>query len=230
MSISIWRRFLDFVSPRQCVICGHRLAVTEEALCPVCIMNLPRTNFSFDDNPMLRMFFGIIPVQKVSAFCYYSPGSEMSQAVYDMKYHDRPDVGWFLGRLMANEFLTTGFFDGIDVIIPIPLAKKRLRQRGYNQSRLLAEGISEITHLPIADSVVCRTVFKESQTQLSRFDRQQNVSNVFMLKDGDQLRGRHILLVDDIVTTGATVASCARELLKVEGLKVSVLAFGFTKS
>ena len=154
----------------------------------------------------------------------------MSQAVYDMKYHDRPDVGWFLGRLMANEFLATGFFDGIDVIIPIPLAKKRLRQRGYNQSRLLAEGISEITHLPIADSVVCRTVFKESQTQLSRLDRQQNVSNVFMLKDGDQLRGRHILLVDDIVTTGATVASCARELLKVEGLKVSVLAFGFTKS
>ena len=179
---------------------------------------------------MHRMFFGIIPVEKASALCYYAPGSVVSRAVYDLKYNDRPDVGLFLGRIMANELLPTGFFDGIDLLVPLPLANKRLRQRGYNQSRLLAEGISEITRLPIADSVVCRTVFKESQTRLLRYDRQQNVANVFQLTDSASLRGCHVLIVDDIVTTCATVTSCARELLKVEGLKVSILAFGLTKT
>lgn len=229
MRLSIWRRLLDFVSPRMCVICGRRLSTAEEVMCGVCTSNLPRTGFAIADNPLLRMFFGIISVEKVTAFCYYSPGSPMSQAVYDMKYHDRPDVGVFLGKLMATELSSSDFFDGIDFLVPLPLARKRRRQRGYNQSRLLAEGISEVTRLPIADTVVCRTVFKESQTRLSRHDRQQNVENVFSLKDGEQLCHRHVLLIDDIVTTGATVTSCAQELLKVEGLKISILAFGFAK-
>lgn len=226
------RRFLDLIAPRPCVVCGCRLGVNDEVLCPSCVLHLPRTGFHLSplDNPMARLFWGIIPVERVAAYTYYSPGSEMAQMVYDMKYHDRPDIGVALGRLMATELQSAGFFDGIDLLVPVPLAPRRERQRGYNQSRQLTLGVSEATGLAVSDSAVRRTVFKGSQTELSRWDRQENVEDVFRLRDADTLRGRHVLLIDDIVTTGATVTACARELQKAEGVRISVLAFGYSKS
>lgn len=226
------RRFLDLIAPRPCVVCGCRLGVHDEVLCPSCVLQLPRTSFHLSplDNPMARLFWGIIPVERVAAYTYYSPGSEMAQMVYDMKYHDRPDIGVALGRLMATELQSAGFFDGIDLLVPVPLAPRRERQRGYNQSRQLALGVSEVTGLAVSDCAVRRTVFKGSQTELSRWDRQENVEDVFRLRDADTLRGRHVLLIDDIVTTGATVTACARELQKAEGVRISILAFGYSKS
>jgi ComF family protein len=150
--------------------------------------------------------------------------------VYELKYNDRPDIGIVLGRMMANELQDSGFFEGIDMLVPVPLAPRRERQRGYNQSRQLALGISEISGLPVSDCAVRRTVFKGSQTELSRWDRQENVEDVFRLRDADVLNRRHVLLVDDIVTTGATVTACARELLKVDGVRLSILSFGYTKA
>lgn len=227
----LFRRLLDLIAPRPCVICGRRLAPDTEVLCPSCQLHLPRTGFHLSplDNPMARLFWGIIPVERVAAYIYYSPGSEVAKMVYDLKYHDRPDIGEALGRMMATELLPSGFFDGIDRLVPLPLAPKRERQRGYNQSRQLAIGISEKTGLPVSDDLVCRTTFSGSQTQLSRRDRQDNVANVFQLRDDADLSGRHVLLIDDIVTTGATVVACARELLKVDGVRISVLSFGLTR-
>jgi ComF family protein len=135
-----------------------------------------------------------------------------------------------MGRLMAREFMAADFFDGIDLIVPVPLAKKRQRQRGYNQSMELARGISEATGLPIYNQIVRRTRFVKSQTQMGRQERMENVADVFEAKDLNAIRGRHILLVDDVVTTGATMMACAREILKTEGVRVSLLALGFTKS
>lgn len=226
------RRLLDLIAPRACVVCGCRLGIYDDVLCPSCVLQLPRTDFwqSPLDNPLSRLFWGIIPVQRVAAYTYYAPGSEMARVVYDLKYHDRPDIGVMLGRLMATEILPSGFFDGIDLLVPVPLAPRRERQRGYNQSRQLTLGISEVTGISIGDCAVCRTVFEGSQTELSRRDRQENVKNVFSLRDADILRDRHVLIIDDIITTGATVTACARELLKVEGVRVSILAFGYSKS
>lgn len=223
---------LDLIAPRACVVCGSRLSVHDDVLCPACVLKLPRTGFWLSplDNPLSRLFWGVVPLQRVVAFCYYSPGSEMASVVYDLKYHDRPDIGEALGRLMATELLSSGFFDGIDLLVPVPLTPRRERQRGYNQSRSLVVGISRVIGLTISDCAVCRTVFTGSQTKLSWRDRQENVMNVFSLRDADSLRGRHVLLVDDIVTTGATVTACARELLKVDGVRVSILALGFSKS
>jgi len=228
----IVRRLLDLIAPRSCAICGKRLGIYDEVLCPVCVLKLPRTDFWLSplDNPLARLFWGIIPVERVAAYIYYAPGSEMARVVYDLKYHYRPDIGITLGRMMATELQSSGFFNGIDLLIPVPLAPRRQRQRGYNQSRQLALGISRITGLTVSDSAVCRTIFKSSQTELSRWDRQENVKNVFSLRDADSLRGRHILLIDDIITTGATVTACARELLQVDGVRVSILSFGYSKS
>lgn len=228
----IVRRLLDFIAPRPCVICGRRLGIHDDVLCPACVLKLPRTDFWLSplDNPLSRLFWGIIPVERVAAYCYYAPGSEMAQMVYDLKYHDRPDIGVALGRMMATELQPSGFFDTVDLLVPVPLAPRRQRQRGYNQSRQLTLGISEVTGVPVSDCAVCRTVFQGSQTELTRWDRQANVENVFSLRDADSLRGRHVLLIDDIITTGATVCACARELLKVDGVRVSILAFGYSKT
>ena len=133
------RRLLDFITPRACVVCGKRLSPVDEVLCPACVLHLPRTGFqrSPEDNEMARLFWGIIPVERAAALCYYAPGGELARAVYELKYRGRPDVGEALGRLMATEMQHDGFFEDIDMLVPLPLTPKRRRQRGYNQSRML---------------------------------------------------------------------------------------------
>lgn len=230
--ISIWQRLLDLIAPRLCVVCGRRLSPAERVLCAVSNLHLPRTGFqqSPADNRMARLFWGVIPVEHAAALFYYEASSPTSNILYDLKYHDHPEIGREMGRLMARELTASDFFEGIDVIIPLPLAKKRRRQRGYNQSMELARGVSEVTGLPVWNQIVRRTRFVKSQTQMGRQERMENVADVFEAKDLSAIRGRHVLLVDDVVTTGATMMACAREILKTEGVRVSLLALGFTKS
>ena len=224
-------RILDFISPRLCVVCGQRLAPTERSLCSVCLFHLPRTDFHQKplDNPMAQLFWGLAPIEKAAALFYYHPHSETAQLVYRLKYNNRPDIGEDIGRVMANELQATDFFSDIDVLLPVPLASKRLRQRGYNQSEQLAIGISDITHLPIVSKALRRKHFQQSQTTLNRWQRQENVEDTFWLKDGSQLQDKHVLLIDDICTTGATLISCANTLKDIEGIRISVLTLGFTK-
>ena len=220
--ISFWSRLLDLISPRLCVICGERLAVTEETLCSKCYLHLPRTDFGRDlyENVMAKLFWGQIVLEKATALFYYEPHAETANILYELKYKNHPEIGVVMGRMMAN----------IDVLVPIPLAKKRERERGYNQSMMLAKGVSEVTSLPIADKVIRRTKFAGSQTQRGRWERNENVEDVFELTDGNSINGKHLLLIDDVVTTGATIIACAKEIQKASNVKISVLALGFAKS
>ncbi len=226
-----WTRLLDFISPRQCVVCDNRLSPTERSLCSRCLLHLPRTTYQFTptDNPMAQLFWKLIPIQRAAALIYYEPRSEVARVVYQLKYGDRPDIGEDMGRLMASEMQLAGFFDDIDLLLPVPLSPKRLRQRGYNQSEQLARGISDITHLPIVTKAVRRKHFRQSQTQLNRQQRQENVEDMFQLHDATPLRDRHVLLIDDICTTGATLIACANAVRDVPGIRISVLTLGFTK-
>lgn len=232
MKTNFFHRLLDLLSPRLCVVCGRRLSPSEQVMCASCNMHLPRTGFQFNaaDNTMARLFWGIIPVERAAALFYFEANSPTSHILYDLKYHDQPEIGREMGCLMASEFAQAGFFDGIDVIVPIPLARSRQRHRGYNQSLCLAKGIASVTGLPVSDVAVRRTKFEKSQTQMGRRERQENVSDVFELKDDKAVSGKHILLVDDVVTTGATMTACARELLKAGNVKLSLLSLGFAKS
>ena len=227
-----WTRILDFISPRQCAVCGCRLSPTERSLCSVCLLHLPRTTYQFspEDNPMAQLFWYLIPIERAAALIYYEPHSEIAQLVYALKYRGRPDIGEDMGRLMANEMQMAHFFDDIDVLLPVPLSRKRLRQRGYNQSEELARGISDVTHLPIVTNAVRRKHFVKSQTHLTRFERQENVTDMFELHDDRQLKGHHVLLVDDICTTGATLIACAEVMRHIEGIRLSILTLGFTKT
>lgn len=231
MIISFWRRLLDLISPRLCVICGHRLTVTEEVICTKCNFHLPRTDFHHNayENEMAKLFWYLIPIERATAYFYYEPHSSTANIIYQMKYKDHPEIGEVMGRMMGKELMPSGFFDGIDGIIPIPLTKKRQRQRGYNQSKEIARGISEVTGLPLFDKVVKRVSFKGSQTNLGRWERNENVEKVFDLID-PAIHDKHLLVVDDVVTTGATVIACSKELAKAGNIKISALSLGFAKS
>lgn len=232
MRISLWSRLLDLVAPRLCCVCGRRLAMTEETLCTVCNLHLPRLGLSeasFRDNIVARVFWGQVPVEKAYALFYYYPHSGTSKILYELKYHNSPEIGTDMGRLMAGELLPLEFFDDIDVIIPLPLSKKRQRGRGYNQSDMLAKGISEITNIPYNAKVVRRIEFKESQTRLNKWERLKNVQGAFQLVNEEPLRGKHILLIDDVITTGATMIACAQAMKHIEDIKISFLSLALTK-
>lgn len=232
MKDSFWSRLVDLIAPRACVVCGGRLGIHEFFICGSCNLQLPRTNYADNpyENDMARLFWGQLPVERCAALFFYQGGSGPSQILYELKYKNHPEIGEFFGRMIAEEWNDTGFFEGIDLIVPVPLAKERQRQRGYNQSLHIARGIGSVTRLPIVTNTVSREQFVESQTQKDRWQRNENVEGCFRLNDGSALKGRHVLLVDDVVTTGATICSCGREMLKAGDVRFSILTIGFAKS
>lgn len=232
MIVSLFTRLLDFISPRTCTVCGCRLAVTEEDICAVCNIHLPRTDYAKRpyDNPLAKTFWGLMPIERATALFFYKSHAASSLLIYALKYHNKPEVGVTMGRMAASELLPTGFFNDIDAIVPIPLSKKRRRQRGYNQSEEIAQGLNEITGIPLVTKAVERTKFNTSQTHLFRWERQENVAGMFRLgKEGSQLADKHVLIVDDVITTGATILSCAEALKDIPNIKFSVFSLGFSK-
>lgn len=230
--ISFWHRLLDLISPRLCVVCDSRLSAGEEVVCAKCHFHLPRTDFHHDphDNEMARHFWHQIPVERATAFFYYEAHAATARILYAMKYGGHPEIGEAMGRMMATEIQSSGFFEGIDVIIPVPLTVKRQRQRGYNQSMEIARGISAVTGIPVDNEVMSRIVFAESQTHKDRWARNDNVIGVFRCNAPTTVSGRHVLLIDDVVTTGATLISCAQELMKASDIRLSILTLGYAKS
>ena len=224
-------RFINLIAPKQCVMCGCRLAIGEDVICSSCNIGLPRTRYSITpyDNDMAKLFWGRIPIEKSAALFFYRAHSETSKIIYAMKYHDHPEIGELMGRMATKEFISNGFFDDIDAIVPIPLAKNRRRQRGFNQSFEIARGVSELTNIPIINNAVKRKTFTGSQTKLNRWQRNDNVDNVFIVRNGTEFINKHNLIIDDVVTTGATIISCATEIMKYGNVKFSVMSLGFTK-
>lgn len=178
---------------------------------------------------MNRLYWKQIPIEKAAALFFYSAQAPVSKAIYDLKYHHSPEIGISLGEIVAREFSHKEFFEGIDMIIPVPLTKKRQHHRGYNQSMMIAKGIGNITGIKINNNIVKRTIFKESQTQKDVIDRKENVKDAFSIINTKDITNQHVLLVDDIVTTGATTIACSQQLMKAEGVKISIVSLGFVK-
>lgn len=224
-------RFINFISPKACAICGCRLAIGEDVICSACNIHLPRTHFSAHprDNKMARNFWGRMNIERAVALFYYEPHSEVNRIVHSFKYFNHPENAEFMGRMMADELIDGGFFSGIDIIVPVPLAKKRQRSRGYNQSMEMARGVSGMTGIPIRTDIVCRRTFKKSQTTMNRWQRNDNVKDAFELKNGNDLDGKHILIIDDVVTSGSTVIACANAISRRSAVRFSVLSLGFTR-
>ena len=222
---------LDFFFPRHCAICGRQLSITDHAICMVCSWHLPRTHFheAPRDNEMAKRFWLLLPIEKAAALFFYCAHSKSTRIILDFKYYGKWNYAEDMGRIMANEFKDSDFFEGVDVIVPMPITRKRKTERGYNQSYHIAVGVRDFTGLPIVEDAVERVSFSGSQTKKSSMERHENVKNVFRLKDGTKIKGKHVLIIDDVVTTGSTVISCGEELLKADVKAFSVLSIGYTK-
>lgn len=229
--ISFIRRILDLFIPRHCAICGHRLGITDHSICMVCNWQLPRTNFckTPKDNDMAKLFWLLIPIENAAALFFYYAHSNSTNVILNFKYKGKWNYAENMGRITAYEFTEYGFFDDIDAIVPVPITRKRERERGYNQSYHIALGVKAITGLPIIKNAIKRVTFAGSQTQKSSLERKENVKKAFKLVNGEKVRGKHILIIDDVVTTGSTITSCAEELMKAGAVAFSVLSIGFTK-
>jgi ComF family protein len=221
----------ELVFPRYCAVCGRRLTPEEETVCIRCLADLPFTGFrGRKGNAVERLFFPNAVVKRANALVFYQLRSEVRKPVLQLKYFGHAEVGIMLGRLMASDLDGTGFFDDVDAIVPVPLSARRQRKRGYNQSEMLSRGIAEVTHVPVWTDVVKRTVDNATQTHLTFEQRIDNVAHIFCCTAPDKVRDKHLLLVDDIVTTGSTLKSCMEAFAPAGGVTFSILTLGYTAS
>lgn len=213
--------------PHVCDGCGTDLTSTEEILCLICLEKLPRTGFQhYDANPVARVFRGRVNIRYAMAAYYYRRPSLLQSLVYRFKYHNRQDIALQLGRQMGHMLMQSKWLHEISGIIPVPLSKSRERSRGYNQAALLAAGIAAVIHKPVISDVLIRKNYTSSQTRKNRESRWENVETAFTLKNAADIRNRHVLLVDDVITTGATTEACCLTLQQ-EKVHISVCSLAY---
>lgn len=221
--------FINLLFPRLCQACNGSLLGSEHLLCTNCLFNLPYTDFHQQpDNAVARQFWGKVNLQGVYALLYFEKGGKVQHLMHQLKYKNMPAIGNRLGAIAGEQLLQTQTFSNIDAIIPVPLHKSRMRERGYNQSTHFAQGLAQKLDAPITEYQLIRGVKTSTQTRKNRFERFANMQQVFIVTNPEALQEKHILLVDDIVTTGSTLEACAQELLKVPGLKLSIAAIAYT--
>ncbi|WP_443936863.1 ComF family protein [Pedobacter sp. MW01-1-1] len=229
--VLIKKWFSDLVAllfPNLCNGCGQSLVNGEHLICLSCLHDLPFTDYHlFAENKVAKQFWGRVPVQAAMAMLYFRKGSRVQNLVHRLKYHNKTDVGLLLGQLLGERLLRSPLFNEIDFIFPVPLHPSRLRKRGYNQCSFIAEGISSVLHVPFMESVLVRDVATESQTKKGRYIRHENMQAVFTVKDVEAIAGKHVLLIDDVITTGATLEACAEVLFRngAKELSIATLAF-----
>lgn len=206
----LMKELIAFIFPVHCPVCGKLLEGTCPGLCVSCEYGMPRTLYArVPGNPVSQLFWGRVPILEATSLYRFEKGSPYQELLHDLKYRGNRNMGIYLGRLLGRSLIGT-VYSGCDLLIPVPLHRKRLRERGYNQSAVIARGVSDVTGIPAHEGVLLRSVFHTSQTTRGRIGRYENVQSGFRLSpDPPDLQGKKILLVDDVVTTGATLEACA---------------------
>ena len=224
---TIFHNFLDLFFPSLCAVCKERLSEGEQHICTDCLLLIPKTNFHLQpDNRLEQFFAGRFPFQHITAFAYFVKGGSIQHIIHELKYNRNPHIGRFIGELCGENIKNSDFISSIDMLVPVPLHPKRQKERGYNQSLEICKGISHITGIPINSDALLRKVNNPSQTKNARFDRWKNVEDIFHVVTPETFANKHILLVDDIITTGSTLESCAKEILKCADSKISIYSVG----
>ncbi|MFO7924424.1 MAG: ComF family protein [Bacteroidales bacterium] len=228
MLTGIHKDFINLFFPPLCAACNAVLVKQEQHICTGCLYNLPKTNFHLDrDNPMAQLFWGRVRVEAAASLYYFEKGSKCRKILHQIKYRGKKELAFFLGKIYGFELSRKGKFTGADVIVPVPLHSSRERSRGFNQSDWFARGISCSMGKKVDRDILIRFICTETQTNKSRAGRWENVENSFVIKDTQKAINKHILLVDDVVTTGATLESCAQVLIRVPGVSISILTIAY---
>lgn len=216
--------------PPLCITCDSRLNSQEEHICWQCWSDLPLSHFDHvAKNKVAQLFWGRVMIERATSFYQYRKGSRYQKLIHYIKYKGLKELGLEAGKRFALQLAETDFFKGIDFLVPVPLHPKKLKERGYNQSEWIALGLAAVSQIPVEADNLFRKVHTATQTRKSRYDRWRNVEGIFSINDPAQLEGRHILLVDDVVTTGSTLEACAWELLKIRGTRVSIATLAFAE-
>jgi ComF family protein len=224
--MNILKDILNFFYPRQCDVCGRLLGKEEKVLCSFCVVDIPRTNFHTKErNPVSEVFWGRVSIDHSSAFFYYFKGSGYQKLLHKLKYNGREDIGEFLGKLYASELVGSVFME-YDYVVPVPLHPKKEKLRGYNQSEKIANGFSFVSEIPVLNGVLVRHKNTSTQTRKGRFDRYLNMEDMFSLNGADKIKNQRILLIDDVITTGATLEACSHVLLNGGCQSLGVIGLG----
>lgn len=222
--------FFNLLFPDLCCACARQLHRAEKHLCTHCLYDLPYTDFHlYAENTVARLFWGRLNCHAAMAMLYFRKGTSVQRLMHQLKYKGQTELGVKLGMLLGDRLKSTTTYQYADLIIPVPLHPKRLRSRGYNQSECIASGMSSVMGVPVANNLLLRQKATATQTKKSRYNRFENMLNVFGLSQPAALTGKHVILVDDVITTGATLEACGQLLLNNGVGKVSIVALAFAE-
>lgn len=217
--------FLSLFFPRLCLACSAHLVRGEKVLCTGCLLSMAKTDFHLKRNNTLEQaFWGRCLVERAAAFSVYNRGSRIRKLIHALKYNGRTETGKVLGELYGNILKESDFMGDIDMIVPVPLHPARQRKRGYNQSDYIAYGLSEATGVAVKKNIIRRSDQTGSQTKRGRYERWENVKSLFFVPEPEAVTGKHILIVDDVITTGSTMEACVNALHEAGEVKVSLVA------
>lgn len=218
----MWSDFLNLFFPENCLACGNSLFKHERCICTHCIHHLPRTNYHQNpENPVVQLFWGRFEFQYGFSFLYFKKGTRTQKLLHNLKYRNKEVLGEEIGRLYGKE-LTSAFKNTFDLIVPVPLHRNKLKKRGYNQSAAFARGLAEAMQTGVDCESVVRKTETQTQTRKAKYDRWVNVSDVFAVSNKASFEGKHVLIVDDVITTGATIEAMAQSLKEAGCDKISV--------
>lgn len=229
LSAEFGRGLIRLFFPHICPGCGSDLLSEHQTICLQCLHRLPRTGFeNLSGNPVEKIFWGRLPLVAASSYLYFSKSSSLQRLLHQFKYGGQKEIGLFLGRIMGEAIVRSGRFSEADALIPLPLAATRERSRGYNQALVLCKGIAASLPIPVWDDALFRPLHTESQTRKNRIDRWQNMAGKFVCRNPDRFRSRHLMLIDDVITTGATLEAAGHALVSIPGLKLSLASLAYT--
>lgn len=221
---------LDVLFPRSCAVCGKTLVSHETHLCTACSQHIPCTGFhELKFNPMEQLFAGKILIERAVGYFFYEKDNPYSGILHDLKYRNRPQLGRHFASKYAKELADSDIFSDIDCIIPIPLHRSKRIKRGYNQSEHIAMGFADIFNVPVYTDIIIAEKEHESQTNKGIHERWLNTQGIFSAHDKERLQDKHVLIVDDVVTTGATLLSAALTIADVTGIKISLATLGVAR-
>jgi ComF family protein len=208
--------------PELCITCGRKLVTQEKYICLHCLHDLPRTKFQFDpENKVAQLFWGRVKLESATSWLFFRKGSRYQKLIHYLKYKGLKEIGNEMGVLFGND-LKESPLNKVDMVVPVPLHPRKLKQRGYNQSEWIAKGIASSMEKQISVNNLAREIYTATQTRKNRFQRWQNVEGIFSVKEPAELTGKHILVVDDVITTGSTLEAAAVALMKGGAEKVSI--------
>ena len=214
---------LQLFYPHVCAGCGDDLHGKKQLICFICMQQLPHTDFAkIPDNQIEHIFYGRAKIQSACSIFYFSKGQIIQQLIHQLKYKGNQEIGIYLGKLMGDQLLNSGRFTNIDAIIHLPMHPDKQRKRGYNQAEVLANGISQKLNIPVLNDIVVRSKTTTTQTNKQRVERWTNVDGTFIIQKQSSIIGKNILLVDDVITTGATLEACSNAILSIENTSVSI--------